>query len=364
MGYQKPTPIQEYVIPQILMGKDVIACAQTGTGKTASFTLPIIDILNDAKPRARMPRALIITPTRELAQQITQHLTEQAQHTQMILAQLTGGTALDSQMKRLQKHHDILIATPGRLNDLMERGSIITIAIQICVIDEADMMLDMGFIDAVSKILNRLPQQKQTLLFSATMSEDIRRLAKRYLKTPKEIAITPPSTATKNVTHKLVKTAEKQKLAKLLGLMQTERITNAIIFCNRKKDIETLVRQLRRCHIKTTPLHGDMGQHKRYEILAAFKSHDITILIASNVMARGIDVKGLSHVINYDVPYAAEDYIHRAGRTGRAGKRGQSITFATPEEEKPLNAIKKLLQRNQIQFQHIESNGQEYQPHG
>ncbi|MBC6444052.1 MAG: DEAD/DEAH box helicase [Alphaproteobacteria bacterium GM202ARS2] len=355
LSYHKPTPIQRLVIPQVLMGRDVIACAQTGTGKTASFTLPIIDILHEQSAKVRMPKALILTPTRELAQQIASDVDKQAHKHAVSYAQLTGGTLMAAQEKQLKKPNHLLIATPGRLMDMAERGHVLMIGITICVIDEADMMMDMGFLKDIEKILQMLPKQRQTLLFSATMPQDIRRLATSFLHEPKELSAAPPSSATANVEHVLSLVQPRDKLSTLLTTIQQENIHSAIIFCNRKKDIDALVSQLQKQNTGATAIHGDIDQNKRYDILARFRQGQIKILVASNVMARGIDVQNLSHVINYDVPFAAEDYIHRSGRTGRAGERGRSITLATPQENTLLTAIEKLLVINTLEFQLLSS---------
>ena len=354
LSYHKPTPIQRLVIPQVLMGRDVIACAQTGTGKTASFTLPIIDILHDQSAKVRMPKALILTPTRELAQQIANDVEKQAKAHAISYAQLTGGTLMGAQEKQLKKPNHLLIATPGRLMDMAERGHVLMIGITTCVIDEADMMMDMGFLKDIEKILGMLPKKRQTLLFSATMPQDIRTLATSFLHEPKELAAAPPSSATANVEHLLALVQPEHKLTTLLDTIQQENIHSAIIFCNRKKDIDALVQKMQRGNTTAiTAIHGNIDQNKRYDILSRFRQREIKILVASNVMARGIDVQNLSHVINYDVPFAAEDYIHRSGRTGRAGERGRSITLATPQEDKLLAAIDKLLVINTLKFQEL-----------
>jgi superfamily II DNA/RNA helicase len=342
-GYTEPTPIQVQAIPIVLQGRDVLGCAQTGTGKTASFTLPMIEVLSAGRARARMPGSLILTPTRELATQIAQNFEVYGKYHKLSMALLIGGVSLDEQKRRLDRGVDVLIATPGRLLDLFERGSILMSGVKILVIDEADRMLDMGFIPDVERIVGLLPPLRQTLMFSATLFPEIRRLADAFLISPKEITVTPPAKPAETVIQSLVVVPERDKRKALRTLLQSEDVENALIFCNRKKDVDLLNRSLRRYHFSSAALHGDMAQSSRTETLAAFKAGDIKLLVATDVAGRGLDIVGLSHVFNFDVPIHAENYVHRIGRTGRAGREGRSVTLAGPEDGRYLNEITKLI---------------------
>ncbi len=342
-GYETPTPIQDQAIPVIFMGRDVLGCAQTGTGKTAGFTLPMIDILAAGRARARMPRSLIIEPTRELAAQVAQNFETYGKYHKLTKALLTGGESIADQERLLNRGVDVLIATPGRLLDLFERGKILLNDVKILVIDEADRMLDMGFIPDVERIVGLLPRIRQTLFFSATMPPEIRRLADAFLMNPKEIAVTPPATAAELVDDAIVVVAPDEKREALRRLISAEDVKNALIFCNRKRDVDILFRSLKKHGFNAAALHGDMAQPVRTETLAAFKSGEIAMLVASDVAARGLDISELSHVFNFDVPYNAEDYIHRIGRTGRAGRRGRALMLATPEDGKQVAAIVSLI---------------------
>ena len=344
-GYTTPTPIQEQSIPVVLTGRDVLGCAQTGTGKTASFTLPMIDILAAGRAKARMPRSLILCPTRELAAQVADNFEAYGKNTNLTKALLIGGVTLVEQTQKLDRGVDVLIATPGRLLDHFERGKILLNDVKILVIDEADRMLDMGFIPDVERIVSLLPKIRQTLFFSATLDKSIRKLADSFLMNPKEISVAPSASTADTVTQNLIYTETKQKREVLRKLLDKESVTNAVIFCNRKRDIGVLHRSLIKHGYDAVELHGDLPQTARTETLAKFKNGDFKLLIASDVAARGLDIEGLSHVFNFDVPTNAEDYVHRIGRTGRAGNEGRAFTLAVPEDEKYIQAIIKLTKK-------------------
>jgi len=344
-GYEQPTPIQEKAIPYILMNRDVLGCAQTGTGKTASFTLPMIDILAQGRARARMPRSVILEPTRELAAQVAENFEIYGKFHKLTMALLIGGVSFSDQDKKLDRGVDVLIATPGRLLDHCERGKVILTDTKILVIDEGDRMLDMGFIPDVERIASLMPKMRQTVMFSATMPKEIRRLADKFLINPKEVTVDPPSSAADTVEQSLVKVSKERKERVLKDLLQATDIQNALIFCNRKRGVADLYRSLARHGLPAGPLHGDMDQYKRMEWLEKFRAGEITMLVCSDVAARGLDISAVSHVFNYDVPVNAEDYIHRIGRTGRAGRRGQSITLATRADSKAVAEIERLVGR-------------------
>jgi superfamily II DNA/RNA helicase len=342
-GYTVPTPIQEQAIPYVLTGRDVLGCAQTGTGKTAGFTLPMIDILAAGRARARMPRSLILEPTRELAAQVSAAFETYGKHHKLNMALLIGGESFSDQERKLDRGVDVLIATPGRLIDLFERGKILLSDVKILVIDEADRMLDMGFIPDVERIVGLLPRIRQTLFFSATMPPEIRRLADAFLMNPKEISVAPPASPAATVAQHLITVQPDDKREALRRLIQSEDVKNAIIFCNRKRDVDILNRSLVKYGFNAAALHGDMPQSKRTETLERFKEGEFRLLVASDVAARGLDIQGMSHVINFDVPIHAEDYVHRIGRTGRAGRDGRAFTLATPEDGRFVGAITKLI---------------------
>lgn len=342
-GYETPTPIQEKAIPIIQMGRDVVGLAQTGTGKTAGFTLPMIDALSGGRARMRMPRSLILEPTRELAAQVAENFDTYGKHHNLSKVLLVGGESMNDQTKELEKGVDVLIATPGRLLDLFERGAILLTDIKILVIDEADRMLDMGFIPDIEKIVSRLPKFRQTLLFSATMPNEIKRLTDKFLSNPKEVSVAPPASPAKTVTQTMVYCHPKKKRETLETLLQKEDVQNAFVFLNRKRDIDGLSEWLKKKGYAAAPLHGDMVQSKRTETLERFKGGDVTILICSDVAARGLDIKGVSHVFNYDIPFNADDYVHRIGRTGRAGQKGRAWNIATNDDSKFIEAIEKLI---------------------
>jgi len=327
------------------MGGDILGCAQTGTGKTASFTLPMIDILSAGRAKARMPRSLILCPTRELAAQVSDNFETYGKNNALSMALLIGGVTMTSQLQALDKGVDVLIATPGRLLDHFERGKILLNDVKILVIDEADRMLDMGFIPDVDRIVSLLPKKRQTLFFSATLDKSIRKIANSFLVNPKEISVAPPSSAAETVIQRLVYTEQRNKRSILRELLAIEEVSNAVIFCNRKRDIGILYRSLLKHGFNAAELHGDLPQSSRTSTLNRFKAGDIQLLIASDVAARGLDIADLSHVVNFDVPSNAEDYVHRIGRTGRAGKKGKAFTFVTSEDEKYIEAITALIKK-------------------
>ncbi|QLH40242.1 MAG: DEAD/DEAH box helicase [Defluviicoccus sp.] len=350
-GYVKPTPIQEQAIPIVLMGRDILGCAQTGTGKTASFTLPMIDILAAGRAKARMPRSLILEPTRELAAQVAENFDIYGKHNKLSKALIIGGRSMADQIKVLERGVDVLIATPGRLLDVFDRGRLLLNDVRILVIDEADRMLDMGFIPDVERIVSLVSRMRQTLLFSATMPPAIRRLADAFLLNPKEITVAPPSTPAATVTQGLVVVSHggmgglKEKRAALRRLIENEDVRNALIFCNRKRDVGVVHRSLIRHGYDAGLLHGDLAQSQRTEVLDRFKAGDLRLLVCSDVAARGLDINDMSHVFNFDVPTSPEDYVHRIGRTGRAGRSGRAYTIAVPEDGKYVALIEKLIGR-------------------
>ena len=342
-GYTTPTPIQRQAIPVVLQGRDVLGCAQTGTGKTAGFTLPMIDILAGGRARARMPRSLILEPTRELAQQVAESFEKYGKYHKLNRALLIGGTSMSDQETVLSRGVDVLIATPGRLLDLMERGKILLADVKLLVIDEADRMLDMGFIPDIEKIVGRLPVLRQTLFFSATMPPEIRRLADKFLSNPKEISVDKPASAAITVEQRMLRVQQDDKAKRdaLRQLLRGEDIASALIFCNRKRDVATLQKSLDRHGFDAKALHGDMSQPARTETLEQFRQGKFKLLVCSDVAARGLDIPAVSHVFNFDVPIHAEDYVHRIGRTGRAGRSGKSFTLVQPSDSKYLAAIKR-----------------------
>lgn len=348
-GYTKPTEIQAQAIPHVLEKKDVIGIAQTGTGKTASFVLPMLTLLENGRARARMPRTLILEPTRELAAQVSENFEKYGKNHRISMALIIGGVSFEDQNKKLDRGVDVLIATPGRLLDQIDRGKIMLNGVEILVIDEADRMLDMGFIDDIEKICSRIPPRRQTMLFSATMSSEIERLTKKFLKGPVHVQVSRQSSTAETIDQKLIKVSAKpdEKRAALRErLHAADGLTNAIIFCNRKRDVATLARSLERHGFSAAGLHGDMDQKSRMETLDAFKNDRLTLLVASDVAARGLDIPAVSHVFNFDVPVHAEDYVHRIGRTGRAGRSGVAYTLVAPADGKHLDAIVKLIQRD------------------
>jgi superfamily II DNA/RNA helicase len=341
-GYSEPTPIQANAIPSVLMMRDIIGIAQTGTGKTASFVLPMIDILAHGRSRARMPRSLILEPTRELAAQVAENFEKYGKYHKLSMALLIGGVSMGDQIKALQKGVDVLIATPGRLMDLFGRGNILLTGCSLLVIDEADRMLDMGFIPDIEEICTKLPRQRQTLLFSATMPAPIKKLADKFLDNPKTIEVARAATTNANIQQWLVPTAQSDKRATLRDLLRQEEVRTAIIFCNRKTTVRELNKSLRRSGFRSGEIHGDMEQPQRLAELELFKAGEVNILVASDVAARGLDIKGVSHVFNFDAPWHPDDYVHRIGRTGRAGASGTAYTFVTAEDAENIANIEKL----------------------
>ena len=341
-GYDEPTPIQAQAIPPVLMMKDIIGIAQTGTGKTASFVLPMIDILAHGRSRARMPRSLILEPTRELAAQVAENFEKYGKNHNLSMALLIGGVSMGDQIKDLEKGVDVLIATPGRLMDLFERGRILMSGCELLVIDEADRMLDMGFIPDIEEICSKLPSTRQTMLFSATMPPPIKKLSDKFLNNPKYIEVSRPATANTSIDQSIIHVAPRAKRSLLYGILDNEGVKNAIIFCNRKTQVRDLAEQLRKDGFDSGQIHGDMDQASRLAELERFKDGTINLLCASDVAARGLDIKGVSHVINYDIPWHPDDYIHRIGRTGRAGATGVAITFVTKADTDHVDSIQKL----------------------
>jgi superfamily II DNA/RNA helicase len=343
MGYKHPTPIQEQAIPVVLMGRDVLGVAQTGTGKTAGFTLPLLDILAGSRARARMPRSLILEPTRELALQVAENFVQYGKHLKLTHALLIGGESMNDQKDVLMRGVDVLIATPGRLIDLFERGGLLMTDAKILVIDEADRMLDMGFIPDVERIVAMLPRTRQTLFFSATMAPEIKRLSDAFLQNPKVITVSRAASVAPTIVAGLAVVQEEDKREVLRGLIRSEQVQNALIFCNRKIGVDALYKSLKRHEFSVGALHGDLSQPERTATLAKFKANELHLLVCSDVAARGIDIGGLSHVFNFDVPHHAEDYVHRIGRTGRAGLTGHAFTLATPDDRLAVEAIEKLV---------------------
>ncbi len=348
LGYHTPTPVQQQAIPYALRGQDILACAQTGTGKTAGFLLPLIEILSDSRAKARMPRAIILEPTRELALQVLENFNTYAKSYSLKAALLVGGESLTQQEKILQQGVDVLIATPGRLLDLLERGKIMLLETKYVVIDEADRMLDMGFIPDVNRLMAMLPRNRQTLLFSATLADEIKKLVDTYLVQPKKIIITPEERTAATIEQHYVAVGPRQKREAVRHLLSSfGKDTPNIIFCNRKSEISILVSSLKRHGFDVEGLHGDLTQTTRNKTLKDFKENPASTLVASDVAARGLDVDKLGLVINFDVPINAEDYVHRIGRTGRAGQTGKAFTLVTEtEKDKKLwMAVEKFIQQ-------------------
>ena len=347
-GFETPTPIQAQAVPHAVAGRDVLGIAQTGTGKTASFVLPMLTRLERGRARARMPRSLILEPTRELAAQVAEHFEILGKNHNLTVALLIGGVTYEDQDRKLDRGADVVIATPGRLLDHFSRGKLLLNGIEILVIDEADRMLDMGFIPDIERICKLLPFTRQTLFFSATMPAEIQRLVDNFLHRPERIEIAPQATAAATIVQRLKKAPDdaKSKRDALRALMRESNVKNAIIFCNRKKDVGILHRSLLRHGFNVGALHGDMDQHQRTATLDAFRNGSIAFLAASDVAARGLDIPDVSHIFNYDVPIHPEDYVHRIGRTGRAGREGFAATLVTPKEVKSIKAIERLLRQD------------------
>ncbi|MQT11635.1 DEAD/DEAH box helicase [Segnochrobactrum spirostomi] len=345
-GYREPTPIQSGAIPHVLERRDVLGIAQTGTGKTASFVLPMLTLLERGRARARMPRTLILEPTRELAAQVEENFSRYGVNHKLTVALLIGGVSFDEQDRKLGRGADVLIATPGRLLDHQERGKLLMQGVEILVIDEADRMLDMGFIPDIERICKLIPFTRQTLFFSATMPPEIQRLADKFLQNPIKVEVARPASTAETVTQKLIGSGGEQheKRAVLRQLVRSAvNLKNAIIFCNRKRDVATVFHSLERHGFSVGALHGDMDQHARTATLDSFRKGNLTLLVASDVAARGLDIPDVSHVFNFDVPHHAEDYVHRIGRTGRAGRSGEAVTIVSSSDQKSLAAIEKLI---------------------
>jgi superfamily II DNA/RNA helicase len=345
-GYINPTPIQQQAIPVAMTGRDVLGIAQTGTGKTAGFVLPMLARLETGRARARMPRSLILAPTRELAAQVAQSFEKYGVNHKLSVALLIGGVSFDDQLRKLDRGVDVLIATPGRLLDHFGRGKILLTGVEILVIDEADRMLDMGFIPDIERICKLLPPNRQTLFFSATMPAEIQRLVDTFLKNPARIEVARPATTANTITQlfRYCSTTEDwEKREVLRELIRFENVKNAIIFCNRKRDVAILLKSLQKHGFNAGALHGDMDQMSRMATLDAFREGRIQFLAASDVAARGLDIPDVSHIFNFDVPWQSDDYVHRIGRTGRAGKEGRSLTIVTPDDFKQLSDIEKML---------------------
>lgn len=345
IGYTEPTQIQKKAIPLILRGSDVVGIAQTGTGKTGSFSLPMIDILASGKAKARIPRSLILAPTRELAMQIAENFVKYGKYQHLSMALLIGGEPVTEQQRLLNHGVDVLIATPGRMIDLFERGQVIMTGIKILVIDEADRMLDMGFIPDVKRIISLTSRMRQTLLFSATMDKEIKSIAQEFMSMPQEVFVTNPSSAAKTISHSVVYTDTSAKKRLLCDIIDSEKINNAMIFCNKKRDVEALKNMLASNGYSVGMLHGDIHQSLRFETIESFRNGDFKILVCSDVAARGLDLPDVSHVFLFDVPFKSEDYVHRIGRTGRAGKEGKAFTLVTDNDFKALDTIEKILKK-------------------
>ncbi|HEY0107069.1 MAG TPA: DEAD/DEAH box helicase [Rhizomicrobium sp.] len=345
-GYTIPTPIQAQGIPHVLQRRDIIGIAQTGTGKTASFTLPMIEMLARGRAKARMPRSLILEPTRELAAQVAESFEKYGKFNKLSMALLIGGTSFDDQERKLDRGVDVLIATPGRLLDHFERGKLMLSQVQILVIDEADRMLDMGFIPDVERICKLIPFTRQTLFYSATMPPEIQRLTDQFLHNPVRVEVARPATAASNITQEMVELpandwAKREALRRLIRESEPT-LNNAIVFCNRKRDVDVVAKSLVKHGFDAAPLHGDLDQSLRTKTLDRFRAGDLKILVASDVAARGLDIPAVSHVFNFDVPYHPDDYVHRIGRTGRAGRSGHTYMLATPKDGKQVEAIERL----------------------
>jgi ATP-dependent RNA helicase RhlE len=353
-GYETPTPIQAGAIPPALEGRDVLGIAQTGTGKTAGFTLPMLSMLARGRARARMPRSLVLCPTRELAAQVAENFDTYSKYLKLTKALLIGGVSFKEQEQIIDKGVDVLIATPGRLLDHFERGKLILSDVKVMVVDEADRMLDMGFIPDIERIFGLTPFTRQTLFFSATMAPEIERITNTFLSSPERIEVARQATASETIEQGVAMfkpsrrdraDSEKRKLLRALIDAEGEALTNAIIFCNRKTDVDIVAKSLKKYGYDAAPIHGDLDQSQRTRTLDGFRAGDLRILVASDVAARGLDVPSVSHVFNFDVPGHPEDYVHRIGRTGRAGRDGKAITLCNPRDEKALSAVENLIQK-------------------
>ncbi len=351
-GYSDPTPIQEQAIPAALSGRDVLGIAQTGTGKTASFTLPLIDLLAQGRAKARMPRCVILTPTRELAAQVSQSFEKYGKNHKLTMALLIGGVSFGDQDAKLTRGVDVLIATPGRLLDHFERGRLLLTGIEVMVVDEADRMLDMGFIPDIEKIFKLTPMTRQTLFFSATMPPEIQRITDQFLHKPVRVEVSKPATTADTITQRIVRVPtkdDKMKRNALRELLRQDGVKNGIIFCNRKSTVDVVAKSLQKHGFNARPIHGDLAQAFRTETLDKFRSDEVQFLVASDVAARGLDIPAVSHVFNYDVPIHSDDYVHRIGRTGRAGLKGAAMMLVTPADGKHYDAILKTIGAEEIE---------------
>ena len=354
-GYETPTPIQAGAIPPALEGRDVLGIAQTGTGKTASFTLPLITMLARGRARARMPRSLVLCPTRELAAQVAENFDTYSKYVKLSKALLIGGVSFKEQDVLIDKGVDVLIATPGRLLDHFERGKLILNDVKVMVVDEADRMLDMGFIPDIERIFGLTPFTRQTLFFSATMASEIERITNTFLSNPERIEVARQATASETIEQGVVmfkgsrkdrEASEKRKVLRMLIDAEGDKCSNAIIFCNRKMDVDVVAKSLKKYKYDASAIHGDLDQSQRTRTLEGFRNGKLRFLVASDVAARGLDVPSVSHVFNFDVPSHAEDYVHRIGRTGRAGRDGKAIMICTPRDERNFSNIEALIQKN------------------
>ena len=353
-GYETPTPIQAGAIPPALEGRDVLGIAQTGTGKTASFTLPMITALARGRARARMPRSLVLCPTRELAAQVAENFDTYAKHVKLTKALLIGGVSFKEQDLLIDRGVDVLIATPGRLLDHFERGKLLLTGVQIMVVDEADRMLDMGFIPDIERIFSLTPFTRQTLFFSATMAPEIERITNTFLSAPERIEVARQATTSETIEQGVVmfkasrrdrEASEKRRLLRMLIDAEGDKCSNAIIFCNRKADVDVVAKSLKKYEYNAAAIHGDLDQSHRTKTLEQFRDGTLRFLVASDVAARGLDIPSVSHVFNFDVPSHSEDYVHRIGRTGRAGRDGKAVMICSGRDEKYLEAIEKLVQK-------------------
>ena len=345
-GYESPTPIQAEAIPPALARKDVLGIAQTGTGKTASFTLPMIERLSKGRARARMPRSLVLAPTRELAAQVAENFEKYGKNHKLTMALLIGGVSFGDQDAKLTRGVDVLIATPGRMLDHFERGRLLLTGIEVMVVDEADRMLDMGFMPDIERIFKLTPMTRQTLFFSATMPPEIQRITDQFLHAPTRVEVSRPATTADTITQNIVKLPsrdDKTKRAVLRKLVDDPEVKSGIIFCNRKSTVDIVAKSLQKHGYNARPIHGDLAQAFRMETLEKFRSDEIKLLVASDVAARGLDIPDVSHVFNYDVPIHSDDYVHRIGRTGRAGRKGNALMIVTPADSKAYEAILKTI---------------------
>jgi superfamily II DNA/RNA helicase len=352
-GYDTATPIQAEAIPVALQRRDVLGIAQTGTGKTAAFTLPMIDRLAAGRAKARMPRSLVIEPTRELADQVALAFEKYAKYHKLTWALLIGGVSFGDQEKKLDRGVDVLIATPGRLLDHVERGKLLLTGVQILVVDEADRMLDMGFIPDIERIFKLTPAAKQTLFFSATMPPEITRLTTQFLSDPVRIEVSRPAQTADTITQHIARIGSsdpKAKRAALRALISGAEVNTGLVFCNRKTDVDIVAKSLKQHGFDAAPIHGDLDQSTRTRTLEDFRKGRLKLLVASDVAARGLDIPDVSHVFNYDVPHHADDYVHRIGRTGRAGRSGEAFMIVTPADTRSLDKVLKLTKKTPEEF--------------